>query len=196
MKLPRATWTIPAWAPNPHTCLFNWAATYNACVVTPPRIYLSLGSNVGDRLANLRAAIAALPGAGVSVRKISSIYETEPVDLIEQPWFLNCVVEAETNLQPLALLHALRAIEYSMGSKKLVAKGPRIIDLDILLYAEQVIDTPELQIPHPRLSQRRFVLVPLAEIAPTLNDPVSGATVQILLQQTQDRSTVLRRGEQ
>ena len=138
MKLPRATWTIPAWAPNAHTCLFNWAAAYNPCVVTPPRIYLSLGSNVGDRLANLRAAIAALPGAGVSVRKISSIYETEPVDLIEQPWFLNCVVEAETNLQPLALLHALRAIEYSMGSKKLVAKGPRIIDLDILLYAEQV----------------------------------------------------------
>ena len=158
--------------------------------VTPPRIYLSLGSNIGDRLANLRDAIAALPGAGVSVRKISSIYETEPVDLLEQPWFLNCALEAETSLEPQALLHALRAIESRIGRTKAVPKGPRIIDLDILFYADKIIATSELQVPHPRLSQRRFVLLPLAEIAPTLNDPISGATVQALLQQTKDRSTV------
>ena len=84
--------------------------------MTPPRIYLSLGSNIGDRLANLRDAIAALPGAGVSVRKISSIYETEPVDLLEQPWFLNCALEAETSLEPQALLHALRAIDQQLGN--------------------------------------------------------------------------------
>src|SRR5256885_1592748 len=126
--LPISTWTIPAWAPELFAHVRITGRRLTILRVTPPRIYLSLGSNVGDRLANLRAAIAALPGAGVSVRKVSSIYETEPVDLLEQPWFLNCAVEAETNLEPLALLHALRAIEYSMGSKKLIAKGPRIID--------------------------------------------------------------------
>jgi len=158
--------------------------------MTPPRIYLSLGSNVGHRLANLRAAIAALPDAGVIVRKISSIYETQPVDFLDQPWFLNCVVEAETILQPLTLLRALRAIESRLGSKKLVPKGPRLIDLDILFYADQVIDTTELQIPHPRLAHRRFVLVPLAEVASTLNHPISGATVQSMLEQTRDPGIV------
>jgi 2-amino-4-hydroxy-6-hydroxymethyldihydropteridine diphosphokinase len=149
-----------------------------------------LGSNVGDRLANLRAAIADLPAAGIIVRKISSIYETEPVDFLEQPWFLNCAVEAETSLQPLALLRAVRSIESRMGSKKPIPKGPRVIDLDILFYADQIIDTPELQVPHPRLSQRRFVLVPLAEIAPTLRHPSAGLTVSQMLERAPDRSFV------
>ena len=162
----------------------------------PPKIYLSLGSNLGDRLGNLRAAIAALPDAGVRVHKISSIYETEPVDFVEQPWFLNCVLEGESNHLPLDLLHALQTIELRMGREKKVPKGPRLIDLDILFYADQVIDTPELQIPHPRIAQRRFVLLPLAEIAPTFRHPASGRTVTAMLGQTPDRSAVRRFSEE
>jgi len=152
--------------------------------------YLSLGSNVGDRAKNLQNAIAALADAGVKVSRISSIYETEPVDLREQPWFLNCVVEAQTNLPPLELLQALRAIEARMGSKKLVAKGPRLIDMDILLYGNETIDTPELQVPHPRMHVRRFVLAPLAEIAPQSHHAVSGLTAAEMLARTADKSQV------
>lgn len=153
---------------------------------------MSLGSNVGDRAANLRRAIAALGGAGVRVTKTSSFYETEPLDYKEQPWFLNCAVEAETDLAPLELLHALRGIETSMGSKKEFAKGPRLIDLDILLYGEETVATPELQVPHPRMQQRRFVLEPLAEIAPSLRHPAWHATALELLRGTSDRSQVRR----
>jgi 2-amino-4-hydroxy-6-hydroxymethyldihydropteridine diphosphokinase len=155
-----------------------------------PVVYLSLGSNVGDRESNLRAAIAALPPAGVRIKQVSSIYETEPVDYLDQPWFLNCVVEAETNLEPLELLAALRAIESQMQRKKEFAKGPRKIDLDILLYNSESIDTPELQIPHPRMHVRRFVLAPLAEIAPNLKHPAWHATAAQLLAQSPDKSSV------
>ena len=135
------------------------------------KVYLSLGSNVGEREENLRTAIAQLPEAGVDVREVSSFYETEPVDLLEQPWFLNCVVAGETAVPAVELLRELREIERRMGSKKLVARGPRLIDIDILIYGEQVIDTAELQVPHPRMHLRRFVLEPLAEIAPDLKHP-------------------------
>jgi 2-amino-4-hydroxy-6-hydroxymethyldihydropteridine diphosphokinase len=154
------------------------------------RVYLSLGSNLGDRAKNLRDAIAALRRAGVEVTRISSVYETEPVDYLDQPWFLNIAVEAETELDPAALLQVLREIETEMGSKKLVAKGPRLIDMDVLLYGNKVIDTPELQIPHPRMHLRRFVLEPLAEIAPTMRHPVLGLSVSELLAQTPDQSVV------
>jgi len=154
------------------------------------QVYLSLGSNVGDRKTNLRLAIAALPPAGVRVTKASSFYETEPVDLLDQPWFLNCVVEGETGLSALELLRALRGIESRMGSRKIVAKGPRLIDLDILLCDSETIDTPELQVPHPRMLLRRFVLVPLAEIAPTLQHPSWAKTVSELAAATTDRSEV------
>jgi 2-amino-4-hydroxy-6-hydroxymethyldihydropteridine diphosphokinase len=153
-------------------------------------VYLSLGSNVGDRAENLREAIAALNVAAVRVQKVSSIYETEPVDLRKQPWFLNCVVEAQTELAPLDLLRALHAIEARMGGKKRVAKGPRLIDLDILLMGEEMIDTPELQVPHPRMHLRRFVLVPLAEIAPQLRHPLSRLTAAGMLTRTTDHSQV------
>src|ERR1700736_6779922 len=96
----------------------------------------------------------------------SSFYETEPVDFLEQAWFLNCAVEGETKVPALELMRALRGIELRMGSKKLVTKGPRLIDMDILLYGSDTIDMLELQVPHPRMHLRRFVLVPLAEIAP------------------------------
>ena len=155
-------------------------------------VYLSLGSNIGDRAANLRAAIAALERASIRVKKVSGFYETEPVDYKQQAWFLNCVVEAETNLAPLDLLHALRGIEARMGSKKEFAKGPRLIDLDILLFGSEVIETPELQVPHPRMVQRRFVLEPLAEIAPSLKHPSWPGTAADLLEATTDRSEVRR----
>lgn len=155
-------------------------------------VYLSLGSNIGDRRGNLNAAIAALPGAGVQVRRVSSIYETAPVDYLEQEWFLNCVVEAQTELPALELLRMLRGIETRMGSKKLIAKGPRLIDIDILLYGAETIDSPELQVPHPRMLQRRFVLVPLAEIAQGLRHPSWRGTVEEMLAETADRSAVRR----
>ena len=155
-------------------------------------VYLSLGSNIGDREANLRAAIGALAKQGVRVRRVSSIYETEPVDYLAQPWFLNCVVEADTQLKPVVLLHALRAIEAQMGSQKEFAKGPRLMDIDILLYGNEAIKTPELEIPHPRMIHRRFVLVPLAEIAPSLRHPSWDADVATLLSHTADASAVRR----
>jgi 2-amino-4-hydroxy-6-hydroxymethyldihydropteridine diphosphokinase len=156
------------------------------------RVYLSLGSNIGDRVENLRAAIAALRDAGVRVEKVSSFYETEPVDYLEQDWFLNCALEGRTKSSAEELLKALRGIETRMGSRKLVAKGPRLIDIDILLYGSETIDTPELQVPHPRMHLRRFVLVPLAEIAPGVLHLGLRMTVAQLLEGTADRSTVRR----
>src|SRR5712692_5448071 len=155
-------------------------------------VYLSLGSNIGDREKNLHAAIASLSDANVRVTRVSSFYETEPVDLREQPRFLNCVVEGTTKIAALELLHALREIERRMGSQKLVPKGPRLIDIDILLYGEETIDAPELQVPHPRMHLRRFVLAPLAEIAPEQKHPSWGGTISDLLSRTTDRSQVRR----
>jgi 2-amino-4-hydroxy-6-hydroxymethyldihydropteridine diphosphokinase len=153
-------------------------------------IYLSLGSNLGDRAANLERAIEALSEISVRVLRRSSIYETEPVDFLVQPWFLNCVVEAETSLVPRQLLEGLQAIERKLGSKKLVPRGPRIIDLDILFYESEVIHQAGMEIPHPRLAERLFVLIPLAELAPELRHPLLRKTAAELLAATQDRSAV------
>jgi 2-amino-4-hydroxy-6-hydroxymethyldihydropteridine diphosphokinase len=157
-----------------------------------PIVYLSLGSNVGDREATLHSAIAALPQAGVCLKQLSSIYETEPVDYLDQPWFLNCVVKGETELAPQALLQVLRSIEAQLGNKKDFAKGPRKIDLDMLLYGNETIVTPDLQVPHPRMLQRRFVLTPLAEIAPNLQHPSWPATAAALLDGLTDTSQARR----
>jgi 2-amino-4-hydroxy-6-hydroxymethyldihydropteridine diphosphokinase len=153
-------------------------------------IYLSLGSNLGDRSANLQRAMKALPEIGARVLRCSSIYETEPVDYLEQPWFLNCVVEAETSLEPRRLLEELQGIERNLGSKKLVPRGPRLIDLDVLFYEADVIRAAGIEIPHPRLALRRFVLVPLAELAPELRHPILQKTAAQLLAASEDRSTV------
>ena len=144
-------------------------------------VYLSLGSNMGDRAAMLRQAVESLPGAGVEVVRTSSVYETEPVELRDQNWFLNMAVECRTGLFPLQLLRRLKKIEASLGRKRTVPKGPRTIDIDIVFYGRAVMGTPALEIPHPRFRERRFVLAPLAELAPALRDPVTGRTIADLL---------------
>jgi 2-amino-4-hydroxy-6-hydroxymethyldihydropteridine diphosphokinase len=140
--------------------------------------FLSLGSNLGDREALLNDALHRLEAAGVRLVRKSSIHETEPQDLREQPWFLNMAVEVETELLPLELLAAIRRIETEMGRQRTIPKGPRTIDIDILFYANSVIDTPDLGIPHPRLTERSFVLDPLSEIAPDLRHPVTGKSIR------------------
>src|SRR5262249_31647708 len=127
---------------------------------------------------------------GLQISKVSAFYETEPVDYLDQPWFLNAALEAQTDLKPVMLLAELRAIESKMKSKKAFAKGPRLIDLDILLFGDMTINIPDLQVPHPRMLQRNFVLVPLAEIAPHTRHPSWRAPVSELLAQSADRSQI------
>jgi 2-amino-4-hydroxy-6-hydroxymethyldihydropteridine diphosphokinase len=128
-------------------------------------ITLALGTNLGDRLANLQAAYEGLPPA-VTPTASSPVYETPPWGVTDQPAFLNCVVRGLTALPPLALLDYLKALEVTLGRRPGVRYGPRLIDIDILLYGDQIVNTPRLQIPHPRLTERAFVLVPLAALAP------------------------------
>lgn len=139
------------------------------------RAFLSLGSNLRDRRANLEQALAALEREQVHVVARSSIYETEPQDVANQPWFLNMVVECESRFFPHQLLAVTQRVEREMGRVRTGAppRGPRVIDIDILLFCNAALETPELMIPHPRMFDRRFVLEPLLEIAPELRHPLT-----------------------
>jgi 2-amino-4-hydroxy-6-hydroxymethyldihydropteridine diphosphokinase len=143
--------------------------------------YLALGSNLGDREQNLRRALELLETSDIHVLRRSSIYETEPRDVRDQPWFLNMVVEVNTGLFPMQLLARIQKIEREMHRTRTTAKGPRTIDVDILLFGKFVVDSRALQIPHPRITERRFVLEPLAELAPQLRHPSSLKPIHELL---------------
>lgn len=155
--------------------------------------YLSLGGNLGRRAANLARARRLLVAAGVEILRESSIYETEPVDYPDQPWFLNQVLEVRTALDPRSLLSLARSVETALKRVPTVAKGPRTIDIDILLASDLVVDTPDLVIPHPRLHLRNFVLTPLSELVPRLRHPILDRTVADLAQASADPCLVKRR---
>ncbi|MCK4362750.1 MAG: 2-amino-4-hydroxy-6-hydroxymethyldihydropteridine diphosphokinase [Dehalococcoidia bacterium] len=143
------------------------------------QVYLGLGSNLGDRQANLARALKLL-GERLHIELVSSLYETEPVGYAEQPLFLNAVCRAQTELGPLQLLSLVKGIEASLGRVPSFPNAPRPIDLDIILYGDLVMETPELTIPHPRLEDRAFVLIPLLEVGPDLRHPVSGEHIKDL----------------
>jgi 2-amino-4-hydroxy-6-hydroxymethyldihydropteridine diphosphokinase len=151
-------------------------------------VYIALGSNLGDRAEHLRLASEQVGAPDLRVLRASSIYETAPRDVEHQPWFLNQVIECETDLFPRQLLARLQKIELAMGRKRRMAKGPREIDLDILLFGDAVMKAPELEIPHPRLAERRFVLEPLVELVPEKRHPGTRRTMRELLGSVMDQA--------
>ena len=157
-----------------------------------PLVYLALGSNLGDRADNLRRALQAL-GEQLALGAVSPCYETEPAYVLDQPRFYNLVCRATTTLAPLDLLHHLKELETRLGREPTVRFGPRVIDLDLLFYGDLVLASPELTLPHPRLHERAFVLVPLADLAPDFAHPVLKLTIAELRDRLGDvRSSVQR----
>lgn len=154
-------------------------------------VYLSLGSNLDDRAANLRAAINKLADLG-TVKRVSACYETEPVGLTAQPWFLNCAASLDTEKMPRQLITGILNLEQEMGRQRKQKNGPRIIDIDILLFGTSVIETAGLTVPHPRMHERRFVLEPMAEIAPDVRHPVFKRTIRELRDALPPGQTVRR----
>lgn len=155
--------------------------------------YVSLGSNLGDRAGHLLLAVRGMLDAGLAITRLSAIYETEPVDVREQPFFLNMVAEIRVTIfSPEQTLARLLRIEYALGRRREIARGPRTVDLDLLLYADEERATTFLELPHPRLHERRFVLVPLAELVPDLMHPALHHTIKELLIETSDESRVER----
>lgn len=147
------------------------------------RVFIGLGTNLGNRLGNLRGALAAIRDIpGLSVAAVSPLYETEPVGKRDQPQFINAVIEVACDQSPAELLAALQAIERRMGRVNPVKWGPRVIDLDLLYYGNRVLNTGGLAVPHPEAARRAFVLEPLGEIAPGFTDPVARLTVRELLE--------------
>jgi 2-amino-4-hydroxy-6-hydroxymethyldihydropteridine diphosphokinase len=152
-------------------------------------IFLGLGSNIGDCAVNLNKAIKLL---GLPIVAKSSLYETEPVDYLNQPWFLNQVLQCETSFHPLKLLAECQKVEKELGRTREISKGPRTIDIDLLFYNDEILKSSELTIPHPAIPQRRFVLIPLAEIAPDFVHPELNLTIRQLLERCPDKSEVKR----
>lgn len=146
------------------------------------RVYLGLGSNMGDREKLLQSALDALHSPELQLKRVSSLYETEPIGFRDQGWFLNIAAEFETELFPKQLLHRMQKVELTLGRVRSVKNGPRTIDIDILLYGNAVIKSEELEIPHPRYRERRFTLAPLAELNPALRDPVTGQSMAEMLE--------------
>ena len=157
------------------------------------RIYLGLGSNLGERDKMLAQAVRALDSPRLRILRLSPVYETEPIGSAGQNWFLNLVAEAETDLFPLQLLHRTSKVEALLKRRRLAPNGPRTIDIDILLFSNFVIDADSLVIPHPRFRERRFVLAPLADLAPHLRDPVTGKSIRELLAEL--KGQIVRRVE-
>jgi 2-amino-4-hydroxy-6-hydroxymethyldihydropteridine diphosphokinase len=158
------------------------------------KYFLSLGSNLIDKRRNLERALHLLESPSVRILRASSLYQTQPVGNAGQPWFVNQVVEIETDLTPWALLALLQTIEKKMGRTRTIMNGPRLIDLDILLAEDTILDTADLVIPHPRMAARNFVLVPLSEIAQDVLHPVLGKSAAVLLAESCDRSAVQKLG--
>jgi 2-amino-4-hydroxy-6-hydroxymethyldihydropteridine diphosphokinase len=159
----------------------------------PAPVFLGLGSNVGDREANLAQAQTRLSERGFSIEAKSALYETEPVGGPPQGPFLNQVIAGDTPLTPQALLDACLAVEHELGRVRREPNGPRTLDVDILLFGDQVLNAGAFQVPHPRMHERRFVLVPLVEIAPDVRHPLLGLTAREMLQRCPDTSQVARR---
>ena len=155
-------------------------------------VYLSLGSNLGNRRANLKEALSLL-GDSVDIASVSSVYDTEPVGVGEQPRFLNLVCFVNTDIGPMQLLSLIKGIEAEMGRDLKLKNAPRVIDIDIILYGDTIMESPELIIPHPRMRERAFVLVPFAEIAPEIVHPVSGERIDDLAMRVEGRDGVSKK---
>jgi len=154
------------------------------------RVYLALGSNLGDREEYIRSGIHGLGTRSIDIVRCASVYSTEPREILDQPWFLNTALEAYTDLAPAELLRVCLDIEKQNDRRRDTTKGPRTLDIDIIFYEDLIIRQPGLSIPHPSFSTRRFVLAPLAEIAPDFVDPMSGKTIRDLLLLCTDQSVV------
>jgi len=158
---------------------------------SPHQTFLSLGSNLGEKVENLRRAREELTRLGVHIQKASLLYQTEPVDYKDQDWFLNQVLQAGTPFGPEQLLDCCLQVEADLGRERRIPKGPRLMDIDVLLYDRIILNLPRVQIPHPRMHLRRFVLEPLVAIAPGVFHPTFQKTVSALLKECQDQSMVV-----
>ncbi len=156
------------------------------------RVIISLGSNLGDRLNNIKSTIKKIKEKNIKILSISSIYETEPVDTLEDLKFLNCIISLSTPLNPYELLEVFQNIEKEMGRNRTHKNSPREIDIDILFFEDKIIETPNLIVPHPEIEKRKFVLIPLNEIHPEFKHPIIGSTIKEILKNCNERHGVLK----